>query len=106
MGRPLCRQTLGNFQTINAVHPVKVLGDLPGFVALQGADAMPHQARHAFERGDFVHAFLHIVFAKVALAQGGHGGDLIGGEGFGHSQQLHAVELATRLQHRLCDAFT
>ncbi len=43
MRRALLGQTLGNFEAIDAVYPIKVLGHRAGFVALQRANAVPLQ---------------------------------------------------------------
>ena len=34
-------KTLGNFEPVQGLHPVKVLGHALGFVALNGANAVP-----------------------------------------------------------------
>jgi hypothetical protein len=88
----LVAQALSNFETVYRVRPIKVVGHEFGFVALDGADAVPHQwVTTALQRGDFVDAFLDVVFAKVTLAAGSDLAHIIGAESFGHGEQLHAV---------------
>ena len=75
MAGALFAQALGDFQAINRVYPVKMLGHHAGFIALQGANQMPLQLRRHVRRKlaqvqDFFHALLHIVFAKTTLACG------------------------------------
>jgi hypothetical protein len=97
MGGALVTQALRDFEAVYRVRPIKVLGHEFGFVALHGADAVPHQWGLAVLQGDdFVHAFLDVVFAKVALAAGRNLSNIVGAEGFGNGQQLHALSgLAT-----------
>ena len=91
----LVAQALRDFEAVYRVRPIEVLGHEFGFVALHGADAVPHQCGlDVLQGGDFVHAFLNVVFAKVALAAGGDLAHIVGAEGFGHGQQLHAVGTA------------
>ena len=102
VGRALLGQALGNFQAVNGVRPVKVLGHQAGFVALDGANAVPLQlrrqrGRQGLHAGDFVHAFLEVVFAKRALACLGGFEHGLGRKGFGDGQQGHAVGRARRL---------
>jgi hypothetical protein len=108
VGGPLLGQALGNFQAVHRMHPVKVLGHGPGFVALQRAYAMPLQCSRLSSpwvlclqpgaQGQyFFHAFLHVVFAKCALA-GLHGlDDGIGAKGLGDGQQCHRCWRTARL---------
>ena len=85
-------QALRDFEAVYRVCPVEVLGHEFGFVALDGADAMPHQCGLAvMQRDDFVYAFLDVVFAKVSLAAGRDLAHIIGAESFGHGKQLHAI---------------
>ena len=80
-------QALRDFEAAYRVRPVKVLGHEFGFVALYGADAVPHQCGLAvMQRDDFVYAFLDVVFAKVALAAGCYLAHIVGAEGFRHGE--------------------
>ena len=40
-GRPLRAQALGGADPVDRVHPIEMLGDLPGLVALQRPDEVP-----------------------------------------------------------------
>jgi len=85
MGGALVAEALRDFEAVYGVGPVKVLGHEFGFVALHGADAVPHQRGLAVLQGDdFVYAFLDVVFAKVPLAAGGDLAHIVGAESFGH----------------------
>jgi hypothetical protein len=66
MGRALATQALGCLEPVNGVNPVKMLGYQARLVALDGADAVPLQAKVA-QCQDFFHCFLHIAFAKRKL---------------------------------------
>lgn len=93
MCRALLGQALGNFEAIDAVYPVKVLGHGAGFVALQRANAMPLQAikpLQIVQLGHFVQRFLHVVFTKGALTGCSGGAHGIGTKGLRDGQQLHA----------------
>ena len=48
------------------MHPVEVQGDQPGFVALDGTDAVPLQPQVS-QQSDFLHRLLDVVFAEGAL---------------------------------------
>ena len=87
MLRALGRQPLGDFEAINRVHPVKVLGHQSGFVALHRANAMPHQAQ-TLQRLDLGHRFLDVIFAKGGLAGCGGLSHGVGIKRLGHGQQL------------------
>ena len=85
-------QALRDFEAVYRVHPVKVLGDEFGFVALDGANAVPHQwVVTALQCGNFVDTFLDVVFAKVTLPTGRHLAHIVGTESFRHGEQLHAA---------------
>jgi hypothetical protein len=86
----LLAQALRDFQAVDAVHPVKVLGHQAGFVALDRADAMPLQGQ-ILQGRDLVHRFLDVVFAKSDLPSGMGGPHGIGPPGLGDGQQLHAA---------------
>jgi hypothetical protein len=91
----LVAQPLSNFEAVYRVRPIEVLGNEFGFVALNGANAVPHQCGCAtLQRDDFVHAFLDVVLAKVTLATGSDLSHIVSAEGFGHGQQLHAIRTA------------
>ena len=86
----LLRQALGDFEAVDTVHPVKVLGHQTGFVALNRADAVPLQGQIA-QGVDLVHRFLDVVFAKSGLPSRMGLAHRIGAPGFGDSQELYAV---------------
>ena len=57
VGGPLLTQAAGNFFSINGMHPVKVFGDVAGFVRLNGANEVPRE-RQITECLDFIQCFL------------------------------------------------
>jgi hypothetical protein len=74
-GRQACgtllAQALRDFQAVDAVHPIKMLGHPACLVALNGPNAMPHAVlcdRVGAQQLDFFNRFLNVVFAKIALA--------------------------------------
>ena len=89
----LLGQALGDFEAVDAVHPIKVLGHQSGFVALNGADAVPDQWQIAQCR-DLVHRFLDVVFAKSGLTCRMGLAHRFRPPCFGDSQQLHTVCVA------------
>ena len=83
----LVAQTLRNFEAVYRVRPVKVLGHGFGFVALDRANAVPHQGVSVdLQSGDFVYPFLDVVFPKIALTTGRHLTHIVSAEGFRNSQ--------------------
>jgi len=90
MRRALLTQALRDLEAVHRVHPVKMLGHQPGFVALDRANAVPHQ-RQLAQRGDFLHRFLDVVFAKPGLPGGIRGLDGIRTKGFGNRQKCDGV---------------
>ena len=81
--RTLVVQSPRNLHAINALHPVKVLGDHPRLVRLERPDEMPREAHLRMVRPEPVHlvaAFLRVVFAKVPLAALGDRKHRLGGE--------------------------
>ena len=98
--RALLVQALGNFFAVHGVHPVKVLGDQPGLVALYRANAMPLQGlhiRHGTHGGNLVDTFLDVVFAKRPLPGQRGFAHRLGGKGFGHREQRHLCGLPAAL---------
>ena len=90
--RPLLAQALGDLEPVDRLHPVKMLGDQTGFVALHRAYAMPFKglaARLAAQRENFLHPLGNVVFAESPLPVRSGVGDGIGTKGFGHGQQPH-----------------
>lgn len=72
------------------MHPVKVLGHQARLVALNRADAVPHQ-RQITQRGDFLHRFLNVVFTKRRLAGLKGGLHRVGAKGFGNGQKCDGI---------------
>lgn len=99
LGWALFRKALGDFQAVDGVNPVEVLGHAAGFVALDGADAVPLQASmgRTAQSCNFVHGFLDVVFTEGALSAGVGGGNVGCREGFGDGQQLHGIRVTPRL---------
>src|SRR5690606_33866422 len=62
--RPLGRQSLGDFQAIDAVHPVEMLGDGPGLVRLDRPDEVPDQ-RQILQFGHLGQGFLQVILPDV-----------------------------------------
>jgi hypothetical protein len=106
----LVAQALRDFESVYGVCPVEVLGHEFGFVALHGANAMPHQGVCAtLQSGDFVYPFLDVVLPKIALTTRRHLAHIVGAEGFRDGQQLHRIDGSTtrhasRRNTRLHDA--
>ncbi|MFD2270698.1 hypothetical protein ACFS07_05095 [Undibacterium arcticum] len=81
------------------MHPVEMLGNLPGLVALDRPDEMPFQQQIGLgrlDRGHLVECFLQIILAESALpglCSRHHGGRV---EGLGDCQQLHRLRISQR----------
>ena len=70
------------------MHPVEVLGDHPGLVALQRPDQVPlDRAAQVGERGDLVDTFLNVVLAEGALASSMGSANVRRRKGLAHRQQ-------------------
>ena len=72
--RPGGRQTLGDEQAVDAVHPVEMHRNRCGLVALHRANEMPYQWQVG-QAGHFLQRLLHIALAEVPLpgcSQGSH----------------------------------
>jgi len=83
----LIAQTLRDFEAVYRVRPVKVFGHKFGFVALNGADAVPHQRGcDTLQSGDFVYPFLDVIFPKIALTTGRHLAHIVSAERFRNGQ--------------------
>ena len=68
MRGPLLAQTLGDFQSVDAVDPIEMLGDQAGLVALDRADAVPLQGhvsgvRQLTQYCDLLHRLLDAMFS-------------------------------------------
>ena len=100
----LFAQALRYFQSVNRLHPVKVLCDQPGLVALHRADAMPLQASVRLKRHDFFNALDNVVFAKSELAACHGVQHCISAECFGHGQKPDAGRVAPGSNARSGDA--
>jgi len=92
MRGPLLAQSLGDFQSVDAVDPIEMLGHQTGLVALNRADAMPDQTCGGglgAQLPNLVDAFLDVVFAEIHLPASRHGADGFHPESLGDSQQTH-----------------
>ena len=69
MDRALCRQTLGDLQTVHGVYPGEVLGHRARLVSLQPANEMPGELA-AGERFDLGQTFLEEILAEILDAGG------------------------------------
>ena len=95
MFRSLCRQTFCNFQTVDAMHPGKVLGHPFCFVALDRTDAMPLE-RQLCQSGNLVNGFLNVILAKRQLACRMGLPHSLGWHGFRNCQQFDNIRRAAR----------
>ncbi|CEE33316.1 hypothetical protein XAC1083_530039 [Xanthomonas citri pv. citri] len=86
--RAVTRQQRNQFGAVHRLHPIEALARQFGLVGLQVADQMPFQVQRT-QLGDLGVGFLHVVFAKGALALRGQGGNGVGRLGLGDRQQPH-----------------
>jgi hypothetical protein len=96
-------QAFGDLQPIDAMHPVEGIGHRPRLIALQRTDEVPFQLQ-AGKLGDLVHAFLHIVLAKRALAGRGSVTHGLRRPGLAHRKQSDRGGIAPHGLRRACDA--
>jgi len=99
----LRRQTLGDLEAVDTMHPVEGVRHRARLVALQRADEMPLEAQRS-QRLDLVDAFLHVVLAKGALAGRSGLAHRGRGPGLAHREQRHARRLAPGKLRRGSDA--
>ena len=98
-------QALRNFQTVYRVGPIEMLSHCARFVALDGANAVPHQTwGMTRKRCDFVYPLLNVVLTKITLTTRRHCLHIGGRKSFGHRQQTHAVRRAPAGLTRSCNA--
>src|SRR5688572_20331439 len=64
MERTLLREAFGDVETVDAVHPIEVLGHRPGLVSLEPSDEMPGELA-ALQRLDLRQAFLQEILAEI-----------------------------------------
>jgi hypothetical protein len=90
----LFRQALRYFEPVNAVNPSKILSHLLGFVALNGANAMPLYGQVG-QAGHFVNALLNVIFPKRRLPCRKGFTHRLRCLGFGHCQQQNGARLSS-----------
>ena len=101
----LSRQTLGDLQPVDGMHPVELLGDQLRLVRLQRADEMPFDlAAQISQFSDLRDRFLHVVFAERALAGVEGGAHVFGGKGLRDREQRDRRGIARSVRRRLYDA--
>ena len=102
--RALFAQTLGDFQAVYRLHPIKMRGDQAGLVALNRTNAVPLEGQ-VCKRRYFFDRFLDVVFTKRGLACGEGLCHLLRPKSFGHSQQANRIRVADCRGARLAYAF-
>src|SRR5688572_31722690 len=60
---PLVAKTLRHLQSVHCMHPMEMLGDIAGFIALNWADKVPDQI-WMIQCRNFRQRLLHIVLAE------------------------------------------
>ena len=92
-------------QTVYAVYPGKMLRNLSGLVALQGADEMPFQVK-IVQRCNFLDAFLCVIFAKLTLTRLCRLAYPFGMAGLAHRQQQYLCYISSAFIGRYGNALS
>ena len=103
--RPLLGQAPRCLDLVDCVHPVKVFGDHPCFIALQVSDEVPGEVQIG-QCPDLVDTLLDEVFAKITLPGGSGFANLHKGLFFAHREQSDACRLTAGLDRRLTQQIT
>ncbi len=85
------------------MHPVEVLGDGPGLVALDAADEVPFDGL-VFELLDLLQGLLQIALAEALLSRRHRLPYFLGAAGLAHREQLHGAGVAAVTRRRGFDA--
>jgi hypothetical protein len=101
------RKPLGDFRAIDGMHPREMLRHRPRLVALDRPYEVPDEiADGTLHFSDFLHAFLHIVLAEIALSGFRHGAHQMRGKGLGNRHQAHRFRSPPRPGAGRGDSFT
>ena len=93
--RALFAQALGNFQSVNRVHPAEVRRHRAGFVGLDGADKVPFNIGEISQPGLLIERLLQVTLAKRALPPCVCLDQCLRRLGFAHSDQLHSLRISS-----------
>ena len=103
MIRTLRRQTLGDLQAIDRVHPGEVFGDRTCLVSLQAPDEMPGELA-AGERFDLGQTFLEEILAEILDAGGCRLIDCCAALALRYGQKRDGIDTSRGRHTGLCDA--